>query len=420
MKRIILITAFAILGIAIFFVCCANALAYQVEKISTPTAGGNSTVGVEYWGAKDPCVYNDTIIWIDGDIFLHNLLSGAQTNITNDGTGHSSPSIYGDKLVYSENRGGVGAHIYIYNIATGVETQVPSDAGATPGMPFIYKDKIVYVELTASSECIAMYNITTAEKRIVYAETNMVYHNITPAMYENTVVWDRFLSSGHTIRAFDLSTNTLLPEVIGDGRSRYPRIYKDKIVWQEMVGDGNWDIYMYDLITKTTKAICAAPLHQLYPDIYENKIVWEDFRDNGDMDIYMYDIATSTETHFELPYHQVLPRIYDNKIVFEELRDAGSNQFISDINVLKLECYAVRVPEGSMNIDGQMNEPQWNLATWIKVVFSPTDNPVDNTTAKAKFLWDARKFYVLVDVSDQHVETAGRVQSPDSHDASLG
>ena len=54
-----------------------------------------------------------------------------------------------------------------------------------------------------------------------------------------------------------------------------PRIYEDKIVWEDYRNE-DWDIYMYDLTTNKEMPICTVKGEQASPDIYENRIVWHD------------------------------------------------------------------------------------------------------------------------------------------------
>ncbi|AKB74938.1 cell surface protein [Methanosarcina lacustris Z-7289] len=95
-----------------------------------------------------------------------------------------------------------------------------------------------------------------------------------------------------------------------------PAIYGDRIVWQDdrnggngysWKPTGNWDIYMYDASTSTETRITTSESCQINPVIYGDKIVWQDNRNgegwdeygrpDGNWDIYMYDLSTKTEIH---------------------------------------------------------------------------------------------------------------------------
>ncbi|MCQ9206803.1 MAG: S8 family serine peptidase [Omnitrophica bacterium] len=110
----------------------------------------------------------------------------------------------------------------------------------------------------------------------------------------------------------------------------YPRIHKDKIVWQDS-RDGNTDIYMYDLSIGQEIPITIDPINQLSPQIYEDRIVWQDDR-NGNYDIYMYDLATGEEVPITTnSKEQSQPRIYNDKIVWYDRRNLSSDIYMYDI-----------------------------------------------------------------------------------------
>ncbi|MDO8488534.1 MAG: sugar-binding protein, partial [Candidatus Omnitrophota bacterium] len=107
------------------------------------------------------------------------------------------------------------------------------------------------------------------------------------------------------------------------------------------------------------------------------------------------------------------------------LKDAGDPTILdadgsrSDIGMYGgvefIKIDAVKLPTGAaITIDGLPNEPEWASLPWVDFSFSDGNIPADNTTAKAKFLWDKENIYVLVDVYDQHVETAGPTDYWDS------
>ncbi len=75
---------------------------------------------------------------------------------------------------------------------------------------------------------------------------------------------------------------------------RLPDISGDRIVWQDR-RDSDWDIYLYDLATRTETRMTTNPSDQRNPAIDGNRIVWQDNR-HGNWDIYLYDLRTRAET----------------------------------------------------------------------------------------------------------------------------
>ncbi len=81
--------------------------------------------------------------------------------------------------------------------------------------------------------------------------------------------------------------------------------------------------------------------------------------------------------------------------------------FIASLSYADINIDAYKVQSGSIVADGVLDEPQWDMSPWVDITFNAGDIPNDNTTARAKFLWDTENIYALVEVNDQHVETAG-------------
>ena len=188
-----------------------------------------------------------------------------ETRITNNTSNQHSPAIYGDRIVWEDNRNG-NADIYMYEISTRKETQTTTNE-SEQWIPDIYGNRIVWEDTRNEGKDIYMYDLSTKK------ETR-------------------------------ITTDSLLPW--------NPSIYGDKVVWTENPRDENYedydyDIYMYDLSTSKEKRITTeGSSSPRYPAIYGNRIVWTDDRNGyGNSDIYMYDLYTHKETKSP-PMHQII------------------------------------------------------------------------------------------------------------------
>ena len=189
-----------------------------------------------------------------------------ETRITNHGTA-SNPDIYGDKIVWQDNRNG-NWDIYIFDLSTKKE-------------------------------------IHTTNKT----------DQINPAIYENLVVWEDERNGGHDIYVEDLSTK--IQTCISKSREAYnPAIYGNRIVWQDE-SNGNSNIYMYDISTKKETQITTSGT-AYKPDIYGDKIVWLDVEY-----VVLYDLSNKKETKIPIrefsSYYS--PTIYGNSIVWVDAND---------------------------------------------------------------------------------------------------
>ena len=95
-----------------------------------------------------------------------------------------------------------------------------------------------------------------------------------------------------------------------------PSIFGNIIAYQDD-RNGNWDIYVYDLISQTETRITTNTAAQQYPEIDGTRIVWQDNR-NGNGDIYMYDLTTQVETRITTTSINRNPSISGNLIAYEK------------------------------------------------------------------------------------------------------
>ncbi|WP_292382034.1 PKD domain-containing protein [Methanosarcina sp. UBA289] len=276
--------------------------------------------------AHNPAIYGNKIVWedrFDGyDIYMYDLSSKKETQITTTGHSGINPVIYGDRIVYSSYG---GSEIYMYDLTTNKETQIiTSGHGDNPA---IYGNRIVWEDYRSGNADIYMYDLSTKKETQITSSPDAQTH---PAIYGDRIVWeddggDDDGWANHGIYMHDISTNKKM-KISATGSAWDPAIYGNKIVWQYQ-RNGNGDIYMYDLSTKKETQITSSADFQARPAIYGNRIVWED--DGGDDDgwanhgIYMHDISTNKKMKISAGGLAYWPAIYDNKIVWGYSIDAG-------------------------------------------------------------------------------------------------
>jgi len=219
-------------------------------------------------------------------------VEGFESNLTNDSLPQGKPTIYGDRVVWTENTlegGKTNWEIFLYDLS------IDSDNDGVPN----YKE-----------------NSTTGGKPVPDPAKIRITNNAS--------------------------------------RQLGPKIYNDIIVWEDD-RYGNWDIFMYDLSMDSDEdgipnyldddddddgildindlngdpaeiRVTDHPAHQENPSIYDEKIVWEDSR-YGNKDVYLFDIWNSKEIMLvglnetqdpkDRPW-QTYPRIYGDKVVWQD------------------------------------------------------------------------------------------------------
>jgi len=243
---------------------------------------------------SEPAIYGDRIVWTDDrngnyDVYMYNISAFTETQITTNESNQSEPAIYGDRIVWTDDRNG-NVDIYMYDLSASTETQITTNESNQSG-PAIYGDRIVWTDERNGNEeyivDIYMYDLSTSTETQIAGGGGFLEYG--PVIYGDRVVYTSE-GAGDLVWMYDLSTS----ELTFIGYDAWgPDIYGDRIVW--MFGMGHSDIYMYDLSTSREIQITSdETVHQGDPAIYGDRIVWMDGR-NGNEDIYMFTLDSIAE-----------------------------------------------------------------------------------------------------------------------------
>ncbi len=276
---------------------------------------------------RDPAISGDKIVWTDRrngnyDIYMYDLATETERQITTDSISQYDPAISGDKIVWRDRRNG-NNDIYMYDLATETERQITTDS-RNQSNPAISGDKIIWRDSRNGNMDIYMYDLATETERQITTDSR---NQSDPAISGDKIVWTDTRNGKSDIYMYDLATETER-QITADLISQYyPAISGDKIVWTDNRNQNN-DIYMYDLTTETERQVNSNErkiAQQYSPAISGDKIVWSDNR-NGNMDIYMYDLATETERQITTDSgQQYNPAISGDKIVWTDTRNDNRN-----------------------------------------------------------------------------------------------
>ncbi|HNX17352.1 MAG TPA: PKD domain-containing protein [Methanoregula sp.] len=197
-----------------------------------------------------PKISSERIVWQDQDptanygiIYLYNLTSGIETQVTDNTSYATNPAIYGDYIAYTDcdsDSSCPTSAIYFYNIATGTRTQISSGV-SWQDFPSVYNNRIVWLDSDQNP-------------------TSQIYVNGTSPGDETRV---------NATDSYQLN----------------PAIYGSSVVWQDD-RDGNNNIFLADLVSHQVTRITDDSNEQLNPQIFDNKIIWQDNR-NGNDEIFI-------------------------------------------------------------------------------------------------------------------------------------
>src|SRR5665647_1510057 len=252
-----------------------------------------------------------------------------ETQITTSGSA-SNPDISGNKIVWQDSRlGNEKSDIYMYDIFTKKETQITNN-GSNHYSPVIYRNKVAWMEWYVNPVDLVdggfyMQDISTKKQRLIMTFSDLVDNS---AIYGDKIVFEIYNVASPGVYIYSLSTSKL--ETISES-AFYPAIYGNKIVsvgYQDGIpGDGSDNIYIYDLSAKKQTQLTTNSSDSENPVVYGNSIVWQDNR-NGNWDIYAYDLITHQQIHTTNKSDQVEPSIDNNKVVWQDNRNGKSDIYM--------------------------------------------------------------------------------------------
>jgi beta propeller repeat protein len=300
----------------------------------TPPTVTETQITTNNSNKTSPLIYGDRIVWADDRngnwaIYMYDLSKAEETRITFNESDQLYPVIYCDRILWTDYRNGVGynaADIYMYNISTSTETRITTDE-SDQGDPAIYSERVVWTDKRNGNWDIYMYDLSTHEEmQITTNESNQT----RPAIFGGRIIWEDKRNENYDIYMYNLSTSEETQITTNKSNPSSPAIYGDRIVWKEC--NGRWDIYMYDLSTSQEIRITTDESDPFFPAIYGDRIMWQDWR-NGNPDIYMYDLSNSRETPIITSQSfQFSPAIYGDRVVWKDWRHGKDDIFMATLN----------------------------------------------------------------------------------------
>ena len=242
-------------------------------------------------------ISRNLVTWREGDqILVKNYLNGSSMALPIPGARPLfRPEIEGDRIVYADRRNDPNdalpkADIYLYNLNTGSETRLTSEANASiKGQPSLRGDMVVW------SEC----------------------------------------RDGCQVHAYYLSNATELQLTTGDGLKSLPKVSPRAIAWLDdrtSVGPGLPDLFYLDLKTGREVQVTKDRAVESF-DLWGNKLVWTDTsRDEApgnSGDIKIHDISTNrTSVYFASDWSQFSAAVWGDRIVWVDGSQAGGEIFM--------------------------------------------------------------------------------------------
>jgi beta propeller repeat protein len=246
-----------------------------------------------------PACSEDVVAWVDEDTWKdiwYTWVEGTRkgilsrlTGVDEDWAGQSRPAVYGTRIVWQDDKGG-NSNIFMHNAATGIPLVV-TNSPYSDEQPAIWEDTVVWQRLEGGYWKIMSFDINSRDETQV--SPSQYYSYERPAIWENRVVyvsyrggenWDVFMSTiGSSIVETRVTNNPSMQWM--------PKIYGDHIVWQDN-RNGNWDIYMYTISSATETRLTSEAIDQVLPSIWGDNVVWQERGTDGFWYIVHHDLRT--------------------------------------------------------------------------------------------------------------------------------
>ncbi len=188
------------------------------------------------------------------------------------------------------------------------------------GKPDIWGDWVVWQDNRQGDD---IYNIyaknLVSEEEIQISNSNTAF---CPSIYNGLVVWQDKRNDDFDIYSYDLVTRTESAIYIAQGDQINPSVHGDTIVWRTGQYPSWPEVWGYSITQGTAFLITDAAGNKWEPDVFADTVVWGDYR-NGNWDIYGYN--TTTQTEFIVATGQAYQRsaaVYENTVVYENWQNS--------------------------------------------------------------------------------------------------
>jgi len=251
-----------------------------------------------------PAIHGDRVVWAsvdrqeaerqrsvrhspmpNSDVFLLDIKTGEVRQLTTDDRAQIYPRIYGDTVVWLDNRHEEGYHnpthydVYAYDLRSNKESRITSTTSA--------EDR----NLSISGNLVSWTDNRHADPEVnIHAGNEPDYNN--------------------EIYVYDLTTNKERRITNYAGNDHYSAIDGSRIVWLRQFTLMEAEVFLHDLDSEQETQVSHDRYAAYSPAIYQDRIVWADARvskgntsgdvimngQSGAADIYLYDLGTERET----------------------------------------------------------------------------------------------------------------------------
>ncbi len=201
-----------------------DVIRYDLDHAARKTLLADQPIIGTISASANTVAYSKTSLEGVGDIFVYNVITGKETQVTETGTAEDSPVIYGNYIAYNKHVSGADAEIALYDRTAKTQTMLSNDE-LDHGVVSLTNARLAWADARTGKSQIYFYDFASTDTRL----SNDLSANIAVHLGE----------SGDTVFAVP-STEELAPDTDGDGLSdeMERNHYRTSVTRPDTDGDG--------------------------------------------------------------------------------------------------------------------------------------------------------------------------------------
>ncbi len=202
---------------------------------------------------------------------------------------HSTLAVSGDRIVWHDRRNG-NMDIYLIDLSTGIERQI-TGSPVDQVSPSTWGDYVVWAEMNdpEMKNDIFLYNLTSGNQTQI---TNDLAIQEAPEIEGNNIVWTELNNGNCDIVRYNITSGSTSRITDDPAEQVQPRLSGDLVAWEDN-RSGNLDVYVYNLSSGVEKQITNDTFDQIGVEIDGDIVTWTDDR-NGNYDIYLCSLSNNS------------------------------------------------------------------------------------------------------------------------------